>query len=179
MYADERGDLQTVLLTQDDEYEVGGYKGVVKLRMDSRGYNWTSAANLSHLNLLQNDELAYYLPQTCIQTPKWGQNHEAVQQTDLFVDIADRVGFTHSYHQHIPSSPHCLFNFDIPIVNSSQQTRLKGAFCVPEQLSGSAAIADYDNDGYPDIFFTIFDGRSRLYRNNGRKFLELRQVLMS
>ena len=34
-------------------------------------------------------------------------------------------------------------------------------------LTGGTAVGDYDGDGLTDVFFTVYDGRSRLYRNNG------------
>ena len=41
-------------------------------------------------------------------------------------------------------------------------------FDVVEHSAGGVAVMDYNNDGWPDIFFA--DGkRSRLYRNNGRQ----------
>ena len=44
---------------------------------------------------------------------------------------------------------------------------MQGEFCVPEHLTGGAAVGDYDNDGFIDIYFTVFHSRSVLYRNNG------------
>lgn len=32
------------------------------------------------------------------------------------------------------------------------------------------AVGDYDNDGWPDIFLTSFDGNNRLLKNNGERF---------
>lgn len=53
--------------------------------------------------------------------------------------------------------PDCLFNelWDGP------------PGCVGERLTGGVAIADYDGDGYPDIYVTRLDGLDSLYRNNG------------
>ena len=138
------------------------------LRTDDQGFQWRSKSSLLALDLLRNDEIANWQPETCVQKPKAWQNNAPRQQSDRFEDVADKAGFTHSYRRFLPSRPHCLFDFNIPILQSSDFVRLKGEFCVPEQLPGSAAVADYDNDGYPDIFFTVFDDRSRLYRNNGR-----------
>ena len=52
-----------------------------------------------------------------------------------------------------------------PMLNKEQfGDRLK--FDVVEHSAGGAAVMDYNNDGWPDIFFA--DGQdSRLYRNNG------------
>ena len=32
---------------------------------------------------------------------------------------------------------------------------------------GGVSVADYDNDGWPDLFFPLLDGSDLLYRNNG------------
>lgn len=34
-------------------------------------------------------------------------------------------------------------------------------------MTGGVAVGDYDNDGWDDVFFTVFYGNSLLYRNNG------------
>ena len=36
-----------------------------------------------------------------------------------------------------------------------------------EMLTGGTAAGDYDGDGLQDVFFTVYNGRSRLYRNRG------------
>ena len=41
---------------------------------------------------------------------------------------------------------------------------------LPELFSGAVAVADYDNDGYTDIFVTRLDDTDILYRNNGGTF---------
>ena len=63
--------------------------------------------------------------------------------------------------------PHCLFDVVIPFVNSSKRARIPGEFCGPEHITGGAAVGDYNRDGIEDIFFSVFHGRSVLYRNNG------------
>jgi hypothetical protein len=89
------------------------------------------------------------------------------QQRNWFEDVTGRAGFAHSYRRFFPSRQSCLFDFNIPTLNTSEFVRMQREVCMPEQLPGAVAVADYDDDGYPDIFFTAFDNGSRLYRNNG------------
>jgi hypothetical protein len=158
---------QSIPLANDDNFEISTSGEVVALRTDDQGFQWKSKSSLLALDLLWNDEIAYWQAESCVLKPKVGQNHVPKQQSDGFKDVADKAGFTHTYRRFLPSRPTCLFDFNIPILNSSDFVRLKGEFCVPEQLPGAVAVADYDNDRYPDIFFTVFDSRSLLYRNNG------------
>ncbi|XP_062515696.1 uncharacterized protein LOC134191133 isoform X2 [Corticium candelabrum] len=161
--------LQAIPILSNDFFELSTSGDAVQLRHDDQQQLWKSAVNVAELRLLRNDYIAYWEPQTCVEKRKSegksGVNESGVQVT--FVDVAERVGFTHSYRLHAPARPHCLFDFNIPILNSSDFVRLKGEFCLPEQLSGAAAVGDYDADGLPDVFFTVFNGRSKLYRNNG------------
>ena len=42
-----------------------------------------------------------------------------------------------------------------------------GDQCLPERMSGGAAVADVDGDGRLDVYLTNLDGPGRLYRNQG------------
>jgi enediyne biosynthesis protein E4 len=42
-----------------------------------------------------------------------------------------------------------------------------GDYCLPERLTGAAAVADYDEDGWPDVYLTRMDGPDLLLRNGG------------
>ncbi|MCA9704759.1 MAG: CRTAC1 family protein [Myxococcales bacterium] len=42
-----------------------------------------------------------------------------------------------------------------------------GDFCIPERFLGAAAAADYDGDGFPDLYLTTIDGPDHLMRNRG------------
>lgn len=42
-----------------------------------------------------------------------------------------------------------------------------GDFCIPERFLGAAAAADYDGDGFPDVYLTSMDGPDHLMRNRG------------
>ena len=159
--------LQSFPVAMDDSFEVEATGTTKRLLTDATNFNWTMKSDLNRLGLLRNDEIAYWQPRTCIEQPKIGQDSGSKRLTDYFEDVTEKAGFKHNYRDHRPARPYCLFDFHIPIRNSSENLRLKGEFCVPEQLPGAAAVADYDQDGYPDIFFTVWDTRSKLYRNEG------------
>jgi len=42
-----------------------------------------------------------------------------------------------------------------------------GDYCVPEHFLGAAAVGDYDDDGWPDVYMTRIDGPGLLLRNRG------------
>ena len=77
------------------------------------------------------------------------------------------AGFHHVHRTSMAVRPHCVFDVVVPFYNSSQEARMPGEFCTPEHVTGGAAVGDYDGDGMEDIYFTVFDERSVLYRNNG------------
>ena len=80
---------------------------------------------------------------------------------------SQHAGFHHVHRTSMAVRPHCVFDVVVPFYNSSQEARMPGEFCTPEHVTGGAAVGDYDGDGMEDIYFTVFDGRSVLYRNNG------------
>jgi len=47
-----------------------------------------------------------------------------------------------------------------------------GDFCIPERFLGAAAAADYDEDGWVDLYVTTLDGPDRLMRNLGNGMFE-------
>jgi hypothetical protein len=57
-------------------------------------------------------------------------------------------------------APFCLLDD----VEDPDQT---GDFCIPERFLGAAAAADYDLDGWVDLYVTTIDGPDRLMRNRG------------
>ena len=84
----------------------------------------------------------------------------------LFFSL-QHAGFHHVHRISMAVRPHCVFDVVVPFHNSSQEARIPGEFCTPEHVTGGAAVGDYDGDGMEDIYFTVFHGRSVLYRNKG------------
>ncbi len=52
----------------------------------------------------------------------------------------------------------------------------RGTFCDPERMSGGAAAADYDGDGWVDLYVTRLDGPDILFRNRGDGTFENRSA---
>ena len=82
--------------------------------------------------------------------------------------FAQKAGFHHVHRHSMPVRPHCIFDVVVPFYNSSRKARIPGEFCIPEHVTGGAAVGDYDGDGLEDIYFTVSHDTSVLYRNNGK-----------
>jgi hypothetical protein len=77
-----------------------------------------------------------------------------------FVDVTVAAGLEVDPGQLLPP-PFChLDNIDSDPADT-------GDYCLPERLTGAAAVADYDEDGWPDVFLTRMDGPDLLLRNHG------------
>lgn len=76
-----------------------------------------------------------------------------------FVEVSAQVGLDH--RQQVVREPgHCAI---APAIG--------GERCELERMTGGAAVADYDGDGWPDVYLTRFDGPDALFRNvAGQRF---------
>ena len=69
-----------------------------------------------------------------------------------FTEVSEAAGVAHLQHA-AHDAPDCLY--------------ANGSFCEPERMTGAVAVGDYDGDGLDDLYFTVLDGRDRLFRNLG------------
>lgn len=74
-----------------------------------------------------------------------------------FVDVAADAGLDHDHGEWV-TAPNCLIDQIGPGTNG---------FCLPERMTGGAAAADYDGDGFVDLMVSRAHGRPLLYRNLG------------
>ncbi len=78
--------------------------------------------------------------------------------TSTFVDVTEAAGLAFDLGDfHNP--PDCLIDH----IYAPQG----GDYCVPERFLGAAAVADYDADGWPDVYVTRMERTGRLMRNLG------------
>lgn len=76
----------------------------------------------------------------------------------VFTDVTLTAGLA-TRRGPFPLPPHCVVD--------NRHTGALGDYCVPEYLTGGAAVADYDGDGDEDLFVARVTGASSLYRNEG------------
>lgn len=72
-----------------------------------------------------------------------------------FVDVAEEAGV--SYVQQTPAM----------LPGRCEITGNRRFNCEPQRMTGGAAVGDYDNDGWDDLFVTRYRQSSILFRNNG------------
>lgn len=119
--------------------------------------------------MLLND-MCLNLPfESCIEEKKNRQTaySDNSGKNSRFEEVHQNAGFHHIHRPTMAVRPHCVFDVLVPFFNSSHFAQIPGEFCIPEHLTGGAAVGDYDEDGLEDIYFTVFHGNSVLYRNNG------------
>ena len=77
-------------------------------------------------------------------------SEQPLAPTVRFVEVTEAAGLTYLQYMLRPDGQ-CLL----------------GSICHPERQSGGAAAADYDNDGYVDVYVSRLDGPDILFRNLG------------
>ena len=70
----------------------------------------------------------------------------------VFSEQTAAAGIDHVQHHH-QAPPDCLFS--------------GGQFCEPERMTGGAAVADVNGDGWLDIYITRLDATDLLFANRG------------
>jgi hypothetical protein len=75
------------------------------------------------------------------------------------VDVTVEAGLGTFVPDEHREEPDCLFD--------SLITPARGDLCHPEWFNGSAAVGDFDGDGWVDLYVTRLDDRDVLYRNLG------------
>ena len=87
-----------------------------------------------------------------------------------FVESAAAAGLTVSQSARRTSAA-CLFSPErLRVALPQLQSQLMGSsgdMCLPERMSGGAAVADVNGDGALDLYLTNLDGPGHLYRNRG------------
>ena len=78
------------------------------------------------------------------------------------------MGITHVHRESRPQRGSCNFDMVIPLRQGKKVANLTNELCTMEMLTGGIAVGDYDDDGLQDIYFSLYNERSRLYRNLGR-----------
>ncbi len=94
-----------------------------------------------------------------------------------FQEIAARVGLNE--RQSIRRiGRDCLLNPDrlrtaFPSLAAAQITGASGDQCLPERMAGGAAAADFNGDGWVDLYVTSLDGPGHLYENRRGRFVDV------
>jgi hypothetical protein len=119
------------------------------------------------LDVLANDTVFSSSTKSCILRANYQGPRCPVNASIQFEERAQRSGLRHHYRDNMAVRPHCRFDFEIPGDFNSNSTRLVGEFCLPEHMTAGVATGDYNSDGLIDLYFTVFDGHSVMYKNRG------------
>uniref|UniRef100_V9GVG1 Peroxinectin n=1 Tax=Hydra vulgaris TaxID=6087 RepID=V9GVG1_HYDVU len=133
---------------------------------DNIGNEWNRNSDINKLEVLQNDVLYLEHYKTC-QQPNNINSFIKNTSNKTFEEVAQKVGFNKVHRNGPPLRPDCRFDYVLLSKELNITSRLYGELCLMEMLTGGAAVGDYDNDGFQDVFYTIATEPSVLYRNNG------------
>ena len=102
---------------------------------------------------------------------------KATRSGPRFEEVARRRGLTAAQSARRTGSE-CLLNpgalrRSFPELAASQVTGSSGDQCLPERMSGGAVAADFDGDGWTDLYVTSLDGPGHLYRNRRGTFVDV------
>lgn len=109
-----------------------------------------------------------------------GTAHAERTSSVQFVDVAAKVGLARPQSAR-RTGAHCLLNpvrlrAQFPQLAAAQITGSSGDQCLPERMAGGGAAADFDGDGWTDLYLTSLDGPGRLYRNRHGTFVDVTRV---
>ncbi len=80
-----------------------------------------------------------------------------------FSDVTASAGVSYTQHT-LNTQPDCF----LAVLDPLHPTNAPGVECMPERMSGGAAVGDVDGDGWPDLFVTRLDDHDLLFRNLGQ-----------
>ncbi len=98
------------------------------------------------------------------------EGSSAPAQSVTFTDVTREAGLIYRQYSLQPRGL-CLLGVlhisPLVLLDGGLKGSGPGDFCFPERMSGGAAAADYDNDGYVDLYVTRLDAPDILFRNRG------------